>query len=291
MADWTIENLLPDGAPPPLVPDRGGYTLTMRECSGSEAALARLAVSEPDNGRRAHVGWGSFRNLDIAAARCSAWVLLLDVNLHQFRVWDAVRAALLDPGATDAAAFVGIVLPLLPSQPRLRQFAASTRTWLSGDLERPGSWLFTERPERFARVRGLFRDCRVATGCMDLRGGPQGDAGSFRTMAEHMAAAVRQGLVDLDTLYVSNIPWMMAQDLGFFGESHADFLRPGVSRALDPVHVNLRAIAPAFRQVVSASHLRPDATPDNLQWHTEVLPPAAFLDDDYWRTLTAVAAG
>ncbi len=290
MAEWTIQDLLPAGAPQPLAPDRGGYTLTMRECSGSEAVLARLAADAPHDGR-AHVGWGSFRNLDIAAVRRSSWLLLLDVNLHQFRVWDAVRAALLDPAATDAAAFVDIVLPLLPAEPRLRQFAASTRTWLTGDLERPGSWLFAERPERFTWLRGLFRDGRVAAGCLDLRGRPRGDGDPFGAMAGRMAAAARRGAADLDTLYVSNIPWMMAQDLGFFGESHREFLPPGALRALDQVHSNLRAIAPAFRLVVSAAHLRPEATPDNLQWHTEVLPPAAFLDDAYWNTLVPVSAG
>jgi hypothetical protein len=42
--------------------------------------------------------------------------------------------------------------------------------------------------------------------------------------------------------------------------------------------------------VVSAAHLRPDATPANLQWHTEILPPAAFVDAAYWRPLVPVAA-
>ena len=194
MPDWTIQNLLPADAPPPLEPDRGGYTLTMRECSGAEDVLERLRSVGPDDSRRAHVGWGSFRNLDIAAARRSSWLLLLDVNIHQFRVWEAVRTALRDPAATDAGAFINLVLPLLPTQPRLRQFATSTRTWLTGDLERPGSWLFAERPKRFAWIQGLFRDGRAAVGCMDLRGVPQGDADPFSSMAGHMADAVRQGL-------------------------------------------------------------------------------------------------
>ena len=41
MNDWTIQHLIPEGAAP-QAPDRGGYTLTMRECSGSEDVLARL---------------------------------------------------------------------------------------------------------------------------------------------------------------------------------------------------------------------------------------------------------
>lgn len=290
MPEWTIQSLLPGDAPPPLEPDRGGYTLTMRECSGAEDVLQRLQSAGADDPRRAHVGWGSFRNLDIAAARRSSWLLLLDVNIHQFRVWEAVRAALCDSAATDAGAFIDLVLPLLPTRPRLRQFATSTRTWLTGDLERPGSWLFAERSERFTWIRSLFREGRAAVGCMDLRGVPGSDGDPFRSMAAHMAAATRDGIVDLDTLYVSNIPWMLAQDLGFFGESHGVYLRPGASRVLDQVHANLRAVAPAFRQVVSAAHLRPDATSDNLQWHTEILSPGAFLDDAYWTPLVPLAS-
>lgn len=284
MANWTISNILPADMPPPLAPERGGYTLTMRECSGSEEVLARLCLSPPAEGR-VHMGWGSFRNLDIAAARRSSWVLLMDVNLHQFRVWEAVGTALCDPAVRSAASFVEAVVPLLPHVPRLRQFSTCTRTWLMGDLERPGSWLSAERPERFAWVRWLFRNGRVATGCMDLRGAPGGAGDPFSELARRMVRAAGQGRVTFDTLYVSNIPWMLAQERGFFGESHDDYLPLGESGVLGRVRANLAAIAPAFRLVVSAAHLRPDASPANLQWHTEILQPAEFLGDAHWRPL------
>lgn len=87
MSEWHVNRVLPDRLLPPLEPDRGGYTLTMRECSGSEQVLEWLAQEPPDPGKaRVHVGWGSFRNLDVAGARRSGWILLLDVNRHQFRV-------------------------------------------------------------------------------------------------------------------------------------------------------------------------------------------------------------
>jgi hypothetical protein len=288
MNDWTIQHLIPNGAAP-LAPDRGGYTLTMRECSGSEDVLARLEAAET-GAARVHMGWGSFRNLDIAAARRSAWVLLMDVNLHQFRVWDAVGAALRDPAVQDAADFVEAAVPLLPHTPRLRQFSTCTRTWLRGDLERPGSWLFAEKPERFGWIQALFREGRVATGCLDLRGASGGEGDPFGALAGRMADASARGAAMFDTLYVSNIPWMMAQDVGFFGESHDPYLPDGAGGVLGRVRANLATVAPAFRLVVSSARLRPDATPANLQWHTEILAPAAFLDPAYWAPLVPVAA-
>ncbi len=291
MTHWTIEDILPPNQFAPLAPDRGGYTLTMRECSGSEDVLARLAERvSGDRGGRVHMGWGSFRNLDIAAARRSSWLLLMDVNLHQFRVWDAVRAALCDPAVADAAAFVEAVVPLLPHQPRLRQFSSCTRTWLMGDLERPGSWLFAERPERFAMIQALFRDRRVATGCMDLRGAPGGDGDPFGVLATRITDAAARAGASFDTLYVSNIPWMMAQDVGFFGESHEPYMTEGEDRVLDRVRRNLSTLAPCFGMIVSAAHLRPDATPANLQWHSEILTPGAFTDEGYWAPLVPVDA-
>jgi hypothetical protein len=44
MGDWHIRQLLPEPPQPPLEPDRGGYTLTMRECEGSEAVAGGVAV-------------------------------------------------------------------------------------------------------------------------------------------------------------------------------------------------------------------------------------------------------
>src|SRR5262245_49979551 len=122
MANWNIHDILPTALPAPIEPDRGGYTLTMRESSGAEAVIAQLAAKEIEAGR-VHVGWGSFRNLDISVARRSSWLLLLDINRHQFRVWEGIRAAMDDPACVDATSFVDIVVPLLPHEPRLRQFS------------------------------------------------------------------------------------------------------------------------------------------------------------------------
>lgn len=283
--------ILPDRLPPPLEPDRGGYTLTMRECCGAERVLERLAQGLPGDGAaRVHMGWGSFRNLDAAAARQSEWVVLLDVNRHQFSVWRAVAGALCDPAVEDPASFVDAVVPRLPATPRLRQFADSTRRWLGGDLERPGSWLFLGAPERFRHVSGLFRRGRVATACVDLRGG-RGGARIFEQLAARMRAAQAAGRATFDTLYVSNIPWMLAQPRGFFDEPHAAHVADPQRPVLVAVRENLARIAPCFAHVISAARLRADAPLDNLQWCSELLSPTEFLAPDYWVAIGQAGTG
>jgi len=265
----------------PLAPDRGGYTLTMRECAGAEEALAVLeqeAETLDPGEMRLHLGWGSFRNLDLVAARRSGAALLLDVNVHQVRVWEAVRAALI--GSADASAFIGQVVPKLPHAPRLRQFSESTPGWLRGDLERPGSWLCAARPERFRHVRELFAAGRVATASLDLRGGSPGGR-RFDFLAHELQTT---GLA-LDTVYLSNIPWMLAQPLGFFGENHEPFLAEPRLSPLQNVHAHLGRFIRRARWVVSAMRLRADASPDNLQWTTELLRPEEFFAADAWSAL------
>lgn len=265
----------------PLAPDRGGYTLTMRECKGAEETLAVLEQEEynPD---RLHLGWGSFRNLDLIAARRSAAALLLDVNVHQHRVWEAVRASLAQ--SADAPAFIEDVVPRLPHQPRLRQFADSTAGWLRGDLERPGSWLSQARPERFQHVKSLFLGGHVATASLDLRGGGPGSR-RFDSLARELQACRQEAGLALDTVYISNIPWMLAQPLGFFGERHEPYLADSRRSPLENVHAHLSRFLPQARWVVSAMRLRADASPDNLQWATELLRPDEFLESNAWATL------
>lgn len=286
MDNWTIHNILPDALPAPMEPDRGGYTLTMRESSGAGEVLARLVADATDGGR-VHVGWGSFRNLDIAAVRRSSWVLLLDINRHQFRVWEGVAAAMDDPRCIDAESFVKVVVPLLPHQPRLRQFSPSTESWLTGDRKRPGSWLFDDRPDRFRWIRDLFRQGKVAMGCVDLRASP--DSGVFAEMAKRMGSASADCDVEFDTLYVSNLPWMLAQREGFFGESNAQFAHDGAESVLEQVRDNLLPIATRFRHVISAGCLASTSQKGDLQWQTQLLTPAEFVDQRYWSVLAPVS--
>lgn len=271
---WQVESAARRVGGTALSPDRGGYTLTMRECAGADECIAALRDAAPMAPARAlHVGWGSFRNLDLAAAARVAAMLLLDVNEHQFRVWRAVAQVL--PDSRSAADFIDRAAVALPNEPRLRQFGTDTRRWLRGDLERPGSWLFEGDPDGFQRVRELFTSGQVATAALDLRDG----AGMARLEAE-LGLAAQDGW-QLQTTYVSNIPWMLAQPVGFFGEHHGTLV--GERSVLEAAREHLAPVVMRSRRVVSAMHLRADATADNLQWQTELLSPADFLEPARWR--------
>ncbi|HET6787877.1 MAG TPA: hypothetical protein VFH49_07950, partial [Aquabacterium sp.] len=251
MAAWNPTLLLPDDLPQPLVPERGGYTLTMRECQGAAEALAALAADRgsQSGGPRLHMGWGSFRNLDIVAARRADAALLLDINVHQFRVWAALIEALCRPEARTPAALVDLLVPLLPHMPPLRQFASSTRQWLMGDLERPGSWLWADDATGYEWVRECVRAGCMRTGCLDLRGGAAG-AAHWAQLAARLSLAMQDAGVVPDTLYVSNLPWMLGLPRGFFGERHEDHGWAGAMPVLQQVRSHLACLAPLFNRVV-----------------------------------------
>lgn len=288
MAAWPVTNLLPDDPAEPMAPDRGGYTLTMRECRGTEAVLGMLAQTRDQAGGRPrlHLGWGSFRNLDIVAARQSDAVLLLDVNVHQFRVWGAVQWALRHPGARNPEAWVDLVLPKLPTSPPLRQFSASTRDWLRGDLERPGSWLYAADAVGFEWVRERVRAGHMAMTCLDMRGGRSG-ADRFLDLSRRLRLGAETHGVCADTLYVSNLPWMLGRPTGFFGERHEEHTQEAEGGGvLVQVRRHLSLLAPHFGWVISAGCLCDDATADNLQWHTQALPPAVFMAEAHWARIS-----
>ncbi len=263
---WNLAVVAHKLSAPPIHPDRGPYTLTMRECEGSEQMLARLeAISGPET--RLHIGWGSFRNLDIVAARKSSYCLLCDINAHQLQLWESVSETLKQ--AETAAEFCAILPSLVPISPRPRQFSDSMKTWLDGDRQRPQSWLSDESPKRYQYVRYLFASDRVATICLDLidRAPPDsGKIGRFALLQKELDRARKECGVILDTLYLSNIGYMLAQPDGFFGDVHTT-----LSQTVDPVatmHRNLRLLDPAA--VIRADKLRKDASEENLQWLTEL---------------------
>ncbi len=275
---WSVKDLLPDRQTQPLRPDRGGYTRTMREDAGAESCLRQLeqqAMGAAAGDGRLHLGWGSFRNLDIMAIRRSAWGLLCDINFHQFRVWDAVEQAIRD--AVDGEDFVGRVVDVLPREPRLRQFGDCTRAWLLEDANRKGSWLSHRHPERFNHVKKLFAEGNIARLCLDMRGEGDGNGGeAFADLARKISLAGNDSQVWLDTLYLSNVPWMLAQPRGFFGEAHSDFLGDPAHAVIPLVFTNLRHVADHARWIVAACRLAPCSTAENLQWQTEVFDPRGF---------------
>lgn len=269
----TVEELAAALGGEALAPPRGGYTLTMREDPGTAETLETLARA-PRRARALHLGWGSFRNLDIVAARRSEAALICDLNLHQLEVWEAVRLAIRD--AATAVAFVEALPDLLPRTPRLRQFLPDTRAWLRTDLDRPWSWLCRAAPERYAHVRSRFAAGAVGFCALDLRGERGADrAPGFATLA----AALRGPGAGwaLDTVYVSNIPYMLRGDTGFFGERQADWtlrVREGGRQRSVSAHErmwrNLALVCGADTLLISAEFLAPDRPDDDPHWRTEL---------------------
>jgi hypothetical protein len=248
-----------------LHPARGGYTASMREEEGAEDALRLLGESPNDGAPRLHLGWGSFRNLDIVVARRSRFAILCDVSQRQLDVWSRVAALLALVTTRDR--FIDRLPEVLPREPRPRFFGADLRSWLHADSKRPGSWLGCD--ERFAFVRELFAADRVALLCIDLRDGG-GAVADLLTCCETVASA---GVARPDTLYLTNLLYMLAQPRGFFGEAHLDGRVPAdLSRVLGHVE---RLGAP-FRQVITAHRLREPVDPANLRWVTECFDQREF---------------
>ncbi|MFA7596085.1 MAG: hypothetical protein WCY92_06985 [Novosphingobium sp.] len=247
----------------------------MREDEGAEQALALLRRPEDAGGNRLHLGWGSFRNLDIVAARQSRWALLMDINIHQFRVWDAVLSALRT--AASAEEFIELAVAALPARPRLRQFLPDTGEWLRADRARDGSWLAEHAPERFRHVSRMAREGRIELARVDMRGGMDREC-PFAALSGGMSEARAAGVVP-DTLYVSNVAWMLAQSNGFFGEEQ------GPDSAWRGARSNLALLAPHFRHIVCAMSLAPHARPDDLQWETRVYEPAEFIRAERWERM------
>lgn len=261
----------------PLRPTRGVYTLTVREDWATANVLRRLAAGARSPAGL-HIGWGSFRNLDIVAARRSRCVLLFDINHHQLQVWRAVEKAIL---AADSALECTVILDrLLPRDPPLRQFSESTVGWLQGDMARAQSWLWRRAPERFHHVKSLFEAGRVGLAALDIRGCIPGKDGAcadpFDNLARRLRQLDRRHGIRLDTLYISNIPHALKSKSGFHGEDNEAWnltirdVRGGRRKlsAYERMWQNLEKIAPPGTLLISAESLSPRSLPNDLQWRT-----------------------
>ncbi|MDO9600055.1 MAG: hypothetical protein Q7J47_20250 [Azoarcus sp.] len=258
----------------PLRPDRGGYTVTMREDEGTAAALDGLRMSRcPRSG--IHLGWGSFRNLDIAAARGSSRVFLCDINLHQFRIWRAVRPAVI--AATSPAAFVDAVAPTLPQHPRLRMFSTDVREWIGQELSRRESWLHEGSPERYRHVRSLF--CARAVHVLQLDFATAVDAPHrpFQRLTAQLANLNEHEGHTLDTVYISNIPFMLQQPVGFFGEDQSAKGRDADSTQ-QAVRHNLGLLRAPGVLLITAEQLASTSRDNDLQWRTRVMSLDQYLE-------------
>jgi len=257
-------------------PSRAVYTLTVREDRGLEAVFERLA-NAPKKENSLHLGWGSFRNLDIVAARQSSHALICDINKFQLNIWSAVTQAIRRTESADA--FVRLLPELLPDERPLRQFCASTYDWLLGDLNRAESWLFHAAPDRFEYIRSLFLKEAVAFACLDIRGGktsggqPADDG--FIELAQLLGGDDPQYGFKLDTIYVTNIPHALKEPNDFFGTPNSDWLiqikdEHGACHSLsayERMWYNLARLCGHETLMIISEYMHPDCDGDK-QWIT-----------------------
>lgn len=258
----------------PVEPTRAVYTLTVREDLGFESVFERLA-NTPKKENSLHLGWGSFRNLDIVAARQSSHVLICDISRFQLNIWSAVTKAIRQTESADA--FVRLLPKLLPHDRPLRQFSASTEDWLRSDLNRAESWLFCAEPARFEHVRSLFLQDAVAFACLDIRGektfGSRTSDNSFIELEQLLAGDDQQHGFELDTIYVTNIPHALKEPTDFFGIPNSDWLirlkdEQGVCYSLsayERMWCNLARLCGKETLLIISEYLHPDCNGD-LQW-------------------------
>jgi hypothetical protein len=263
-----------------IEPDRGGYTITMRETEGAAECLQRLEAStDKASNMRIHAGWGSFRNLDIAAARKSQGLLLFDVSRHQLRIWETVATILGSKSGATSASFVAALAVALPEHPPSRRFISDLAQWLASDLNRAESWLNPLEPQRFAHIRSLFMNNFVSIACVDIMDDAPGRPVHTLTQAITRAASAGGGL--LDTLYLSNLPWILLQPDAFYGLAEPD---EGVGKRRQRLRATFSAIAAPFDHVIVAARQTTRSRPACRSWQTELLRPSA-LDESFWADL------
>ncbi len=269
---------LPQVLSKPILPFRGAYTVTMREDEGTADVLDALS-SLPDDAEptipRLHLGWGSFRNLDIVAARQSSFAIVCDLSLRQIELWSRCKTIIAI--AQTAKQFVELFSDTAPAQPPLRRHSTSISAWLGSELGRRQSWLGSAPAYR--HVRQLVLDNRFELLCCDLRDNTRHEGTTlFQQLEQSLQSMLQAGFCRPDTLYLSNIPWMLMNPRGFFGETHSlDEAEDGFQLMVD----NLKKIVPLFYRVVSAHQQADVSTTVNRQWQTLLYEPAVFFEQLY----------
>jgi len=273
-----LGEFLPQILSRPILPFRGAYTVTMREDQGTEDVLRALSSSLTGADRdlpRLHLGWGSFRNLDIVAARQSSFAIICDLNLRQIDIWSRFKAIIAVAQTTEQ--FVELFANTAPTQPKLRRHNESIAAWLGNELVRPHSWLGST--EAYMHVRKIVLENRFELLCCDLRDQLRHENKSlFQRLSDALLRMRQLRFCEPDTLYLSNIPWMMMNDRGFFGEPHS---ASEAANGFGLMIKNLTEIAPSFHHVVSAHRQTNASSPTNRQWQTNLYKPKVLLEQLY----------
>jgi len=263
-----------------ISPNHGHYSATLRETEGSEMVLKKLA-QESSEGKtltpRLHFGWGSYRNLDIAAARRSDYVILADVSLRQIEMWNLTMSALRVVDTPEE--FISFFTSLVPKNPRPRfpvKKYSSFKEWLLLDLKREMSWL--NQQQSFLHIKKLVKENRIELICCDIRDTKVNNGLTFfEELNNSLKEMMKDGFAIPDTYYVSNLPWIMKAESGFFGEMHLEdgfeTSFPGYGMLVN----NLKTIAPSFQYAISAHLLSDKSVPTSVQWKTSLFKSDAFI--------------
>lgn len=266
-----------------ISPNHGYYSVTLRETEGAQQVLYDLNNNQKENRPRLHLGWGSYRNLDIIAARNSEYAIICDVSLHQIEMWYLTLSVLRQTKSPKE--FIELFCSLTRKNPRPRfplKSGLSFQDWFYLDINREMSWL--NDVDSFLHIKNLATEQKIEIVCCDIRDRSTcNGVDFFSDMYQYLEKMKKEKFCFPDTLYVSNLPWMMKNESGFFGEMHTEenhgIQFPGYLMMLE----NLKIITPLFSKVISAHELASTSTPDSVQWKTQLFDSDDFiiiLEDD-----------
>ena len=281
-----LSEYLPQNQSRVLVPNHGFYSVSLRETDGAELVLQELQRHKDEKFNRLprlHMGWGSFRNLDIIVARGSKAALLCDVSLMQIEMWHQAFALILMSG--NPAEFVELFCKYTRRYPRPRfpqGGQVSFETWLNRDLSRKSSWLGSL--QSFQYIKDLINNQKIEIICCDVRDLPvineafarEGD-GLFHCLKGSLSEMIVDEFAKPDTLYLSNLAWMMKNSDGFFGEKHPRQQLGDPFPGYTSLVTNIQEIAPFFNLVISAHNLSPVSKENSVLWKTELFQSTDFI--------------
>jgi hypothetical protein len=270
-----------------LSPLQGGYSATLRETTGLAQVLEALSqkdTAQKNTMPKLHLGWGSYRNLDIAAACQSDYVMICDVSVRQMEMWFSTLAAIRI--ANNPEEFVKVLATLMKSKTRPRYPIATEpvfEKWLHQDTDRQTSWLHSS--EKYKHIQKLVLEERIEILCCDiLEENSNNSPHVYDELNRCLSTMKMDGFASPHTVYFSNLAWIM-KDNGHFFDPHANPVP-------EPMHFlpkyrlmlkNLKTIVPHFENVISAHQLADTSSATNIHWQTHLFDGAEFikgLEDD-----------
>jgi hypothetical protein len=273
----TLASFLPQINSRIILPNRGGYTITMRENSGTKEIINALSEQTLEsNFPQLHVGWGSYRNLDIITTRKSKYAIICDVNMRQLDIWSKTFMAIML--SNNAEEFIEFMYRSLPKAPRPRYFGSSLKEWFYQNKKSKESWMNSH--EKFVYVKDMVESNRIELMSCDIRENKNLDGKSiFSELNQSLQKMKDVGFCIPDTLYLTNLPWMMKRETGFFGEKHSDKNSVAPSAGFELMLNNLKILAPQFKHVISSHKLARNSIDNDLQWHTQLYTAENILNE------------